>query len=70
MNFGTTEIVLILAVLVFVLVVPLAVIATIVIGVSKRSRKNSRKCPFCAEIVQTEAVVCRFCGRDIPISMK
>jgi len=27
---------------------------------------NSRKCPFCAEIIKVEARVCRFCGRDIP----
>ena len=27
---------------------------------------SSRKCPFCAETVKSEAIVCRFCGRDIP----
>ena len=27
---------------------------------------SSRKCPFCAETVKAEAIVCRFCGRDIP----
>lgn len=25
-----------------------------------------RKCPFCAELVLTEAKVCRFCQRDLP----
>lgn len=27
---------------------------------------STRACPFCAETVKRDAVVCRYCGRDLP----
>jgi hypothetical protein len=30
---------------------------------------QSRKCPFCAELIKAEAAVCRYCSRDMPSSI-
>lgn len=30
------------------------------------SRSDDKQCPFCAERIKAAAVICRFCGRDLP----
>ena len=31
-------------------------------------RNYTRECPFCAEIIKARAVVCKHCGKDLPVA--
>jgi hypothetical protein len=35
-------------------------------AIQQRPESAERACPWCAELIKPAAVVCRFCGRDVP----
>ncbi|WBA18920.1 hypothetical protein [Salinivibrio kushneri] len=37
------------------------------VEVEQRKVKKLRSCPVCAEKVQIEAIICRFCREDLPL---
>ena len=53
----------------------ITVIGTILFGFgslhpSESSNRNARKCPFCAETIQPEAVICKHCKSDLSVIPK
>lgn len=64
---GALEIIVILIVL-FLTAVPMAGIIALVLFLVRRSENSKagmKKCAFCAMSIKSEAIVCRFCGREL-----
>ena len=45
---------------------PLVALLLVLVMSSELREGRVRKCPYCAEFIKPEAIVCKHCGRDLP----
>ena len=54
--------------LVISLIVGWLIPAIVVLVMKRDSPALTRSCPYCAELVQNEAKLCKHCGKELPVN--
>ena len=43
------------------------IVLAIVMIAKKMDNSGKKRCPYCAELIQAQAQICRFCNRPVPL---
>ena len=40
-----------------------------VLEMRQMTQGNTQKCPYCAELIKSDAVICKHCGKEVPLNI-